>query len=195
MTAKIALALVASPFLMSAAPEIDFAPVPMFTYLQPVKMLMCGQSRGTGWYSRVTGLSSVNHVTSEPGCQIDTGPVQTVYSDGKLDYSSSHVDAVEAPFEVDCAGLIKGRQYIAVGFAHGLAVQRAVVVSPEADDLPNMQWDDSTTMVGTERLIPGMSGGPVIDAETGKVAGLVRGYNSFPGISYAVDVKLTPLCR
>lgn len=197
MTAKSrALALLAGVmFLVSAAPpEIDFAPVPMFTYVKAVRQLFCGRTRGTGFYTGAQALTSANHVTEGNNCGTDNEVIQTVYADAKLDFSSSRVTQAGEPLQVDCNGFKEGREYIGIGYAHGQEIQRVVVVSPNSLISPLYQWEDFTTLVGRERLIPGMSGGPVVDAETGKVVGIVRGYNGVPGISYARDVKDTPLC-
>jgi hypothetical protein len=187
--------LLAAPIVMSAAPPIDFAPVPMFTHVRQAKQLFCGRTRGTGFYVMANVLASAHHVTQGDNCATDTELVAVKFASEKLDYSQSYAATADPdPMEIDCEGFVEGRQYIAVGYAHGAMLQRAVVVSHAANVLPGLEWEDYTTMVGTERFIPGMSGGPVIDALSGKAVGLVKGYNNFPGISYARALKDTPLC-
>jgi hypothetical protein len=196
MIRKSWLALAAAPFLLSNAPPIDFAPVPMFTHVRQAKQLFCGRSRGTGFYVRTNALASAHHVTQGDNCATDIEPVAVKFGSEKLDYSTSYVATADPdPMEIDCGGFVEGRQYIAVGYAHGAMLQRAVVVSHSASVLPGLNWEDFTTMVGTERFIPGMSGGPVIDAVSGKAVGLVKGYNTFPGVSYARALADTPLCN
>lgn len=198
MTAKRhALALLAgAAFIVSAAPpDIDTAPVPMFAQVDQIKQVMCLGSRGSAFQTGSGALTSVNHVTSDAGCSVDGVALQTVYADERLDFSQSRIAANGLqPLAVDCRGFQVGRLYVAAGYAHGLPVQRAVVVSPSANLIPTIQWENYTTLVGAERFIPGMSGSAVMDQETGAVVGIVKGYNSLPTISYALDVKLTPLC-
>lgn len=199
MTAKCrALALLAGAILLvSAAPpeDIDTSPIPMFTAVRQVKQIFCGRYRGTAFYTGANALTSANHVTSENNCATENELISVTYADARIDFSSSRTPATESqPLQVDCRGFQDGREYIAVGYAHGAPVQRTVVTMRSALVNPAFQWEDFTTLVGRERFIPGMSGGPIFDAETGAVVGIVRGYNDFPGISYARDIKDTPLC-
>jgi hypothetical protein len=44
-------------------------------------------------------------------------------------------------------------------------------------------------------VIPGMSGGPIVDAETGRVVGTVNKENFEAGLSWSVQLKDTPICK
>jgi hypothetical protein len=189
--------LALSPALLGVAPaNIDTAPVPMFTHVPQVKQLFCGRARGSGFYTGPNALTSANHVTEKLNCVTDDNqPIEVTYADPAKDFSSARVAATEQrPLEIDCRGIVEGRQYIAVGYAHGATIQRAIVAGYSANVIPGIKWGEYSTMIGTERFIPGMSGAPVFDAETGAVVGIVKGYNTIPGISYALDISKTPLC-
>jgi hypothetical protein len=47
---------------------------------------------------------------------------------------------------------------------------------------------------GISVVIPGMSGGSIIDAETGKVVGTINAFDMVNGLSYSVPLSNTPIC-
>jgi hypothetical protein len=44
-------------------------------------------------------------------------------------------------------------------------------------------------------VIPGQSGGSIIDAETGKAVGMVNAYDMAKGLSYSIPLSATPVCH
>jgi hypothetical protein len=48
---------------------------------------------------------------------------------------------------------------------------------------------------GISVVIPGQSGGSIIDAETGKAVGMVNAYDMAKGLSYSIPLSATPVCH
>jgi hypothetical protein len=134
-------------------------------------------------------LLSVNHVTSQTGCFIDGKPLVLRWKSPTEDFSM--LDGDDGPFlKVDCSGFIRGREYVAIGYARGLDKPTLVemVATGETDD-------GESTLVGMFTVIPGQSGGPIIDETTGRVVGTVNAENFEEGISYSVPLSSTPICK
>jgi hypothetical protein len=92
--------------------------------------------------------------------------------------------------KIDCGGFVKGRQYVAVGYARGLSSLTAIELEATGET-----FDGYSVLVGMLTVIPGMSGGAVLDEETGKVVGTVNVYNFEQGWSGSVPLSETPVCK
>jgi hypothetical protein len=92
--------------------------------------------------------------------------------------------------KIDCGGFVKGRQYVAVGYARA-----APFLTTVALEATGQTYDGFAILVGIFTVVPGMSGGAVLDADTGKVVGTVNVYNMEQGWSGSVPLSETPLCR
>ena len=131
---------------------------------------------------------SVNHVTSEPNCYIDGKPINLAYKSPDRDFSELVAD--DGPYlTIDCGGFVKGKRYLAIGYARGLPNLYTV-------ELTGTGQTDSgeSVLTGMVPVIPGMSGGPVIDEETGRVVGTTNMENFEEGLSWSVPLSSTPLC-
>ena len=97
----------------------------------------------------------------------------------------------DGPFlKVDCGGFVRGRKYVAIGYARGIDTPTLVeMVGTGASQ------DGQAILAGMLTVIPGQSGGPIIDEETGKVVGLVNAENFEEGLSFSVQLKDTPICK
>ena len=133
-------------------------------------------------------MLSVNHVTSSGQCFIAGKPISLAYKSPTSDFSELLSD--DGPsLTVDCGGYVKGRKYLALGFARGQAdVEVELTATGENDK-------GVAILSGLISVIPGQSGGPVIDAETGKVVGVVNAENYEDGLSWSVPLSSTPICR
>jgi hypothetical protein len=134
-------------------------------------------------------LLSVNHVTSEHNCAIDGKPINIAYASPTEDFSELLGD--EGPYlQIDCGGFVEGRKYIAFGHARGEPqITTVELIGTGAID------DGEAILVGMIPVIPGMSGGPIVDAETGRVVGTVNKENFEAGLSWSVQLKDTPICK
>lgn len=186
----LAAAMVAAPFPVApATPLIDGDAIPKVVcpvYAGPV---LQGFSMGTAF--RVGGhlLLSVKHVTNVGNCLIDGKPITVTYQGPDQDFSM--ISASAGPrIAIDCGGFVKGHRYVAVGHARGR--DELAFISLDGTGIKVGQY---SLLTGVYTVIPGMSGGPVIDMDTGKVVGLVNAYDMQHGISMSVALKDTPACR
>jgi hypothetical protein len=135
-----------------------------------------------------TLLLSVKHVTNYPECYINGKKITVVYSAPDQDFSI--ISDSEGPFlKVDCGGFVKGRKFLAVGHARGL--DRLTTVELEGTGETTNGY---AILKGISVVIPGMSGGSIIDAETGKVVGTINAFDMVNGLSYSVPLSNTPIC-
>ena len=148
-------------------------------------------SAGTAFRVGPSGLAlSVNHVTSgDAQCFIQGKRINLAYKSPDRDFSEVLMD--EGPYlQIDCGGFVKGRKYIAAGYARG--EKNLVTVELTALGVTN---DGESLLYGMVPVIPGMSGGPIFDAETGKVVGTVNRENFEEGLSWSEELKQQPICK
>jgi hypothetical protein len=148
-------------------------------------------SSGTAFRVDGAGLGlSVNHVTSGGGsCYIAGKPLNLAYKSPSADFSEITLD--DGPFlSIDCGGFVKGKKYLALGFARGIDK----ITTVELTALGQTDQNESV-LYGMVPVIPGMSGGPVIDEETGRVVGTVNMENFEEGLSWSVELKGQPICK
>jgi hypothetical protein len=172
-----AAALVAAPVSAPATPQFVLFPM--------VKMVDCGTSRGTAFYAD-NRLISASHVT-ESACFVDGVFLKQTHEDG-LDFSSE--PSTVSGYKINCEGFKDGETYFAVGFAHGLPVQRLIVLTgtgQKADNGMALLW-------GAPTVIPGMSGGPIINMKA-EVVGQVNMYSIILPVSLSREMKDTSLCE
>jgi V8-like Glu-specific endopeptidase len=148
-----------------------------------------GMVGGSAFRVGPTLMASVNHVTSSGRCLIDGKPIALAYQSPNSDYSEVLGD--EGPYlTIDCGGYVKDRKYLAVGFARGQSPATTVEITATGEHSANGQ----AVLVGMVPVIPGQSGGPVIDEATGKVVGVVNAENFEAGLSWSLELRNTPLC-
>ena len=147
-------------------------------------------SAGTAFRIGGDGLTlSVNHVTGSGQCYINGKPLNLSYKSPSLDFSE--VLTGEGPYlQIDCGGFVKGHRYLSLGYARG----EKDLVSVELEGTGQF-LDGYAILVGMVPIIPGMSGGPILDLDTGKVVGLNNRENFEAGLSWSQELKSTPLCK
>jgi hypothetical protein len=184
----LALAGVA-PLIVSASPA------PPETYRQIVHyplvhQVLCLEGKGTAFRVGRTRFLSVAHVTTMHGCTIDGAPVIDNIEDRKSD--SSEVD-VPTPklggFKINCNGFRPGEWVWAVGYAYGLPIQTGIALYPTYLKAP----DGKRILIGPYNVIPGMSGGPILNSN-GEVVGLVNAYLPGTPLSFSRELKDTAAC-
>lgn len=176
---------VALPAFALAASERDPVKASAVAYPQ-VKQVVCHGGRGSAFLTE-RGWASVAHVTSQTGCAIDGTAIGSKQEDGDF----SRVDhAVRGKgFKINCGGFVAGQWYWAVGYANGFEWQtmtRILATWKDADDGMRMLWGPP--------VIPGMSGGPILNA-AGEVVGTVNAYSKEFPVSFSRALKDTSLCR
>lgn len=180
-----AAGLLAAP-VPAQSPVVEQSPVPLVICPLPF-----GYSAGTAFRVSAHLLLSVKHVTSaSSACQIDGQKINVVYTGEDQDFSIL-IDPRPGKFlRVDCGGYIAGRKYIALGHARGL--DQLTTVEMIATGRVRGGFNE---LRGIFTVVPGQSGGAILDAETGRVVGTVNVYDMPTGTSGSVALKDTPVCK
>ena len=148
----------------------------------------CIPGRGSAFWVGPHTLISVAHVTSLGGCFINGKPIHVIETKGDFAVLQSD-DATDEWLRIDCSGFVSGHTYTAIGYARGLPVQTTVDVVATGET-----FNGFSRLWGVFTVIPGQSGGPVIDTSTGKAVGTVNVYDPQRGDSGSVALKDTPQC-
>lgn len=180
-----ALALV-QPFKLAEAP-----------YEHPhVKQVTCSNARGSAWRISKGRFISVAHVTRRPGCTINGLPIIVEHEDPFGDFSIIRVpgDNVKGGILINCRGFFPGRWYWSVGFARGNPW--SIIIAMKSSGIPSLislryGWN---MFKGIEYMIPGMSGGVVLNS-AGEGVGTVNAYNDIEGLSWSRPLSETILCQ
>jgi hypothetical protein len=155
-----------------------------------IELVKCMTGTGSAFIAQFTYVS-VHHVSRHKGCKIQGQPLEVVHSSPELDFS---IVAVDVPgrkgIPFSCDPLREGEWYWAVGHAKGNPVQRVVA-------LRFLQYEDNDGMAifaGFETVIPGMSGGAVLNAR-GEAVATINAYSPFFGLSFGRALHHTELCN
>ena len=180
------LALACASFpLVSATPDTSVIVNPELAVVK----IDCGRWMGSGFRIDDHTIVSVNHVVKSGKCSIDGTPIRILYSAKKQDFAT--LQGNEGPsLPVDCGGFVKGRKYIAIGYARDADTQ----TETELVAAGTTGTDGQARLDGMYTVIPGQSGGPVVDALTHRPVGTVNAYNYEAGASWSVALKDTPIC-
>ena len=154
--------------------------------------LQMGEARGTAWRISKGRFASVSHVTSAGTCTIHGKPVTVEHDDPFGDFSVVRVeDNVDGGIPVNCNGFYHGYHYYSVGYARGKSPSVSITIRANKlfyNDFPRWQ-----IFTGIETVIPGMSGGPVLN-RNGEAVGAVNALNPFFGLSWSRPLSSTVLC-
>lgn len=192
IAASKALALLAAiPVIASAAngPRIGVEPSENYSV---VRVDCDGGVRGSAFWVGPNTLLTAAHVSTNAGCTIYGEPIHVVRQGGKdgdfAVLSSQHRSSYW--LRMDCSGYVSGHTYAAWGYARGLATMTVIDIEAMDEDAWGM-----ARLWGIFTHVPGQSGGPVIDPDTGKVVGVVNTYNAARGDSGSVELKRTSICQ
>lgn len=185
-----------SPARPHTAPQWRFAvaePAATETGIDPsanpeIVRVICSTGMGTAFKVGPHILLSVAHVTNIGGCAINGVPIKVLHTDG--DFAVLYSDEVSDKWlSVDCGGFRRGHLYTAVGYARGLPFQTSVDVIDTGSRLSGFE-----KLWGVFTVIPGQSGGAMIDPVTRKVVGTINVFDPMRGNSGSVALKDTPVC-
>jgi hypothetical protein len=181
---KLAALVCASFALVSATkPAQRLGPGDLYTQ---VNQVVCNEGKGTAFDIADGRMVSVAHVTKLTNCQID-GKAIDAKSEAGLDFSVIKAAQREG-FPINCEGFKPGEWYFAIGHAKGWQWQTMMRL------MATYQTESGQTeLLGPPQVIPGMSGGPVLNAK-GEVVGTVNRYHNFFPLSYSQPLKGTSLC-
>jgi hypothetical protein len=149
----------------------------------------CETTRGTAFRIGPNLLVTAAHVSSGESCKINGEPIHIIRQ-GEGDFALL-ASARRGPWlKVDCGGYIKGRQYVALGYARGLNTQTSIDLEATGEQVFGM-----ARLWAVFNAIPGQSGGPIEDADTGRPVGIVNTYNAARGDTGSVELRDTAVCR
>ena len=178
---------IALPALLLANSGHDPVKANVVAYPQ-VKQVDCATGKGSAFLTD-RGWISVAHVTNQLGCAIDGTPIGAA-REGTLDFSRVDYAGKGRGFKVNCDGFKAGTYVWAIGFAGGYSWQtmtRHLVTYKDSGDGLRL-------LLGAPTVIPGMSGGPVLN-EAGEVVGVVNAYSlGFP-VSFSRALRDTSVCK
>ena len=180
-----ALALL-SPVLLSNAAAVTED----YTHRPLVHIVMCTKGSGTAFRTGPTTMISVAHVTDNEGCKVAGQPF-TVANDPGLDFSVITTPVKRGgAFRINCDGFKVGEWYYAAGYAYGRPWQQTVTLRAIATD----NGRGLAVLHGYPTVIPGMSGGPIMNA-AGEVVGTVNRYTPWAPFSFSQSLSETSVCR
>jgi hypothetical protein len=183
----IALALLIPADATSSATQTS-----RWVYYPYVEQVICDNSFGTAFRIGPNRLLSVDHVTGHEGCTVDNEPITVEFADEGLDFSialSARPGSNIARYS--CDGIKAGAWVYAIGHAKGWPRQQMIALVSRGWRLPENGW---AILHGSGTVVPGMSGGPVINAR-GEVVATVNAYNPWINLSFVRELKDTPICR
>lgn len=154
-----------------------------------IQRVDCMAGKGTAFYVSEHIMVSVDHVTGGAACYIGNKPFKVLSISG--DFSVVR-PAARSPkwLRIDCNGFVPGRKYLAIGHARGLPTLTEVELTATAETIMGLH-----ILEGVFTVVPGQSGGPVVDAITGRVVGTVNRFNALSGESASVELKSTSVCQ
>jgi hypothetical protein len=153
-----------------------------------VVQIMCDKVAGSAFRVGPSTFLSVAHVTHNSGCKINGRPFKEIAQSGDFVVLSYDVDDRHW-FKVNCGGYQKGHSYIGLGFAHALDTQTEVDMTAIGEKDGRL-----SLLLAVFTVVPGMSGGPILDADTGEVVGTVNTFDPETGVSGSMELKSTPVC-
>ena len=179
----LALALV-SPVFLPAASKPDYTHRPL------IHQVDCADSRGTAFRVGPTKFISVAHVTDGKNCTIDGHPFSHVDDPG-LDFSVIEIPALRrgGAMRINCKGFVVGEYYFASGYALGRPWQQTVTLRATGQVIEGLRL-----LWGSPTVIPGMSGGPLMNAQ-GEVVGTVNRYSPWMPMSWSQPLSETSVCN
>lgn len=183
LVGALALALF-SPALVSTSAKPDYTHRPL------IHRVDCDDSRGTAFRVGPTRFISVAHVTDGVNCTID-GHRFTHVDDPGLDFSVIEVPTYRrgGAFRINCGGFKVGEYVFASGYAKGLPWQQTVTLRATGQVIEGLRL-----LWGAPTVIPGMSGGPLMNAQ-GEVVGTVNRYSPWMPMSWSQPLSETSVCK
>ncbi len=165
------------------------AAVPTVPKIGPVVRVACLGSTGSAVRITRDLLVSVKHVTKGVGCAID-GKFINVWHHPTRDFSIITMKGDGPRLKFDCGGFVKGRTYLATGYARGLHTLTTIEIKATGERIAGFD-----ALWGVFTVIPGQSGGAMIDKETGKLVGVIAVFDPFKGLSGSVPLSETSICQ
>lgn len=186
MIGKLALALASLTLASPAVPQA----IPAYVKHPGIRQVVCDEGMGSAFSIGGGKFVTAEHVSNNSNCEIDRQPIVNFYVSARQDFAVVTSAAEASPIEIDCGGYRDGEVYFAAGYAGGYPKQRLIIVR---GSMRAMQ-DGKVILTGSPTVIPGMSGGPILDS-AGRVVGIVNSYNTKHAMSMSRELADTYLCK
>jgi S1-C subfamily serine protease len=197
------LLTLALPFVLAPAPAshdqaaviTNSAPTPYLIDNNAIARIQCGQWVGTGSYLGNGLILTAMHVAAGGNCEADDEPAKLVISTPGLDYAILRTVAAQSTRElIDCSGYHEGQALLATGFAEGALRTVTQRLTASGSYVIQKQFYGEAILRGS--VTQGMSGGPIVDLNTGALVGIVNA-NTDDGITQVLSLPVseTALCR
>lgn len=155
----------------------------------PVPLVLCTNSAGSAFRIGLTLILSVSHVVSASGCEIGNKPIHVIYNNGSEDFAILQDVGPGKFLKVDCGGFVQGHLYVAIGHIRASDTLTGVPMVGTGKT-----QDGLSILAGVMEVQPGMSGGPIIDAQTNEVVGTVNAAEWEDGLTFSRELKGTSIC-
>lgn len=181
------IGLLAAALILPALPLI----APTIGINDPrVAKVSCITGSGTAFRVAKDYWLTVSHVTNAGGCTVDGEPIKDLWRHPSKDFSIFFLSPRKGrALAIDCGGFVRGRQYVAIGHARGLKEQTTITVVATGETREGFG-----VLRGVFTVVPGQSGGVLIDKETRKAVGAINVYEPRQGWSGGIALRDTPVC-
>ena len=184
MIVKSCLVAASAVALVSASPQPT-----LFVAFPQVAQVVCPSSLGTAFRAGGKWIS-VEHVTKAKNCVVEGRHIGIGATEAGKDFSVIG-PARNRGLKINCEGFKAGEYYYAIGYAYGNPVQRLLTLQGTGEHSTD---NGMAVLFGDPALIPGMSGGPILNAK-GEVVGTNNMYSRWLPLSLSRELKDTSLCK
>jgi S1-C subfamily serine protease len=175
-------------------------------HISAIRLIRCGEGLGTAVYIDKRGIliTAAHVLDTEEGTCTDVQTRQTYkvyYKDIEKDYAFLHGDTKRDDrfLEPSCEPMKAGRKYLSVGFGGGydLRIDQIKFTGKHTSDFEFAEGPIHYKFPFAKSegvLVPGMSGGAVIDIETKTLVG-INNISTAWSQSFSREIKDTVLCQ
>lgn len=190
----------ASPSGLQSTAEDHSTPFPIGNFA-PVRKIACTKGNGTGFMISDDIMITAQHViqgSSECHDAYTNEPLTPIYQSYEEDFAVLRVPPMEKPkkkLKITCAGFTPGKVYYSIGFVGDLIVTR-VRATDQIDSAKDYRTGTPFRQVRVLNglVIPGMSGGPIIDPH-GRVVGINNATRNKGEQALSREMKDTYFCQ